>query len=67
MEEFVLPYLFKIGETIKRLGAYFIKHTDGDYMEILDKVIDCKPDAIHSLQKTGKMNMQVIKEKLKIK
>ena len=67
MEEFVLPYLFKIGETIKRLGAYFIKHTDGDYMEILDKVIDCKPDAIHSLQKTGKMNMQVIKEKTKNK
>ena len=67
MKEFVIPYLFKIIETVKKWGAYFIKHTDGDYMEIFDEIIDCKPHAIHSLQVIGKMDMKIIKEKTKNK
>jgi len=67
MKEFVLPYLFRISETIRKWGAYLIKDTDGDYMEIFDDVIDCKPHALSSLQRTGKMDMKIIKEKTKNK
>lgn len=67
MIEFVIPYLFRIIETIKKWGAYFIKDTDGDYMEIFDDVIDCKPHALSSLQRTGKMDMKIIREKTKNK
>ncbi|MCL5071038.1 MAG: hypothetical protein M1308_09100, partial [Actinobacteria bacterium] len=63
MKEFIFPYLFRIGETIRKWGAYLIKHTDGDLMEILDDIIDCRIHALHSLQKVGKMDMKIIKEK----
>ena len=66
-KEFVVPNLFKISEKIKKWGAYFIKHTDGDCMEVFDDIIKCEPSAIHSLQKTGKMDMQLIRQKTKNK
>ena len=67
VKEFIIPNLLNISETVKKWGAYFIKHTDGDYMEIFDDIIDCKPGAIHSLQKVGKMDSKIIKEKTRNK
>jgi hypothetical protein len=67
MREFVFPYLFKISETIRNWGVYIIKHTDGDLMEVFDDIIDCRLSALHSIQKVGKMDMKIIKEKAKNK
>lgn len=61
--EFVTPYLYEISETIKSQGIFFVKHTDGDVSVVLDDIINCKPDAIQSLEIVGDMDRDQIKKK----
>ena len=45
------------------MGAYAIKHTDGNIMPILDQLVSCKPHAIHSIDTQAQdMDLKVIKE-----
>lgn len=45
------------------MGAYAIKHTDGNIMPILDQLVSCNPHAIHSIDTQAKdMDLKVIKE-----
>ena len=55
--EFVQPYLKDILSYYRSNGYYSIKHTDGNVMPILDLMVDCKPDAIHSLDPQGGVDL----------
>lgn len=61
--EFVTPYLAKLIEGQRQMGAYVIKHTDGDIMPIIDQIINCKPHALHSLDPQGGIDIAEIKKK----
>lgn len=61
--EFVTPYLARLVGAYRDMGAYVIKHTDGNIMPILDQLVGCKPHAIHSLDcQAQDMDIKVIKE-----
>ena len=47
--EVIAPYLERVIDEYRKMGFYTIKHTDGNIMPIIDQIVDCKPDALHSL------------------
>lgn len=59
--EFVTPYLAEVIAYYRAQGFYSIKHTDGNVMPILDMIVDCKPDAVHSLDPQGGVNLAEVK------
>lgn len=60
-EEFIAPYLKEILDTYRSLGLYSIKHTDGNIMPILDQMVACGPDALHSLDPQGGVSLAEVK------
>lgn len=60
-EEFIAPYLSKAIESYRAMGYYSIKHTDGNIMPILSQIVDCKPDALHSLDPQGGVDLAEVK------
>jgi len=62
--EFIAPYLADIIDKIRELGAYAIKHTDGDIIPILDALVDCKPHALHSLDPMAGVDIKEVKEQV---
>ncbi len=61
-EEFIAPFLSEIIDRYRKMGFYTIKHTDGNVMPILDQMVDCKPDAIHSLDPQGGVDLGEVKK-----
>lgn len=59
--EFVTPFLARQTAAFKEAGAFTIKHTDGDIMPILDQLIYCKPDALHSLDPAAGIDIAEVK------
>lgn len=59
--EFVTPYLKETLDYYRSKGYYSIKHTDGNVLPILDMIVDCGPDAIHSLDPQGGVNLKEVK------
>lgn len=59
--EFVTPYLARIIAGMRELGAYAVKHTDGDIMPILDQLVECRPHAIHSLDPQAGVDLKLVK------
>jgi len=59
--EFVTPYLFEIIKRCHDRGYYVIKHTDGNIMPILDQLVQCGPDAMHSLDPQGGVSLAEVK------
>ena len=59
--EFVTPYLARLIAGYRDMGFYSIKHTDGNIMPILDQLIQAGPDALHSLDPQGGIDMAEIK------
>ena len=59
--EFVAPYLKQVIAEYHRLGLFAIKHTDGNIMPILDQMLDCEPDAFHSLDPQGGVSLAEMK------
>lgn len=57
-EEFIVPYLKEVIGSYREMGYYTIKHTDGNVMPILKQIADCRPDAIHSLDPQGGVNLR---------
>ncbi|MEG0269498.1 MAG: uroporphyrinogen decarboxylase family protein [Clostridia bacterium] len=55
--EFIQPYLAQVIAYYHENGLYSIKHTDGNVMPILDMIVDCKPDAVHSLDPQGGVSL----------
>jgi len=60
--EFIAPYLHRTISGHQENGAYVIKHTDGDIMPILDQIVACSPDAIHSIDPTAGMDIAEFKK-----
>ena len=60
--EFITPYLKQTIDGYRNLGFYSIKHTDGNIMPILDQMLDCGPDALHSLDPQGGVDLKYMKE-----
>lgn len=61
-EEFIVPYLRDIIEIFHRFGFYALKHTDGNVNPIMEHMVSCKPDIIHSLDPQGGVSLAEIKK-----
>jgi len=59
--EFVTPYLARLIEGYREMGFYSIKHTDGNIMPILDQLVQSEPDALHSLDPQGGVDIAEVK------
>jgi uroporphyrinogen decarboxylase len=59
--EFVAPYLKQLCDGYRELGLYSIKHTDGNIMPILEQLVDTGPDALHSLDPQGGVDIAEVK------
>jgi Uroporphyrinogen-III decarboxylase len=59
--EFVTPYLKKICDEYRGMGFYTIKHTDGNIMPILDQLVEAGPNALHSLDPQGGVDLAEVK------
>jgi len=60
-DEFVTPYLKELIDGYRELGYYSIKHTDGNIMPILEQMVSCGPDALHSLDPQGGVDLAEVK------
>lgn len=60
-DEFIVPYLKEILDQYREMGYYSIKHTDGNIMPILQKMVDCGPDALHSIDPQGGVDLAEVK------
>jgi uroporphyrinogen decarboxylase len=52
-DRFVTPHLETLVRGYRDLGFYVIKHTDGNIMPILERLVDAGPHALHSLDPQG--------------
>jgi uroporphyrinogen decarboxylase len=59
--EVVAPYLKAACAGYRQLGLYTIKHTDGNIMPIIDQLVDAGPDALHSLDPQGGVDIAKVK------
>ncbi|MDR0524528.1 MAG: uroporphyrinogen decarboxylase family protein [Spirochaetaceae bacterium] len=48
-------------ESIRRSGAFTIKHTDGNIMPILDQLAECRPHGLHSLDPRAGVDIKKVK------
>ena len=46
---------------IHEQGLPIIKHTDGNIMPIIEQLIDAQPDALHSLDPQGGVDIAAVK------
>ena len=60
--DLVTPYLERLIKNYRDMGYYSIKHSDGNIMPILDQIVECKPDAIHSIDPQGGMGLSDVKK-----
>lgn len=61
--ELVAPHLKECIDTYRHLGYYTIKHTDGNINPILDQIVGCGPDALHSIDPQGHMSLTEVRQK----
>lgn len=62
IREFNLPFLRKLIKTTHDAGAYFVKHCDGNVMEIIDLLIDEGIDCLNPIEPTPGMDIGKIKQ-----
>ena len=53
-DEFLAPYLTKIGEVIHKFGAKFMFHSCGDVAGFIPRMIACGVDILNPIQPAGK-------------
>lgn len=58
---FITPFLARLIEGYRQMGAYVIKHTDGDIMPIIDQLVQCRPHALHSLDPMAGVDIAEVK------
>lgn len=56
-DRFVMPHLIRVIRAYRDMGFYTIKHTDGNIMPILDRLLAAQPHALHSLDPQGGVDM----------
>lgn len=60
--EYITPYLHDVIKGYRDMGFYSIKHTDGNIMPILDQMVDCNPDALHSIDPQANVDLAKVKK-----
>ncbi len=60
-DRFVMPHLTRLIKAYRDMGFYTIKHTDGNIMPILDRLVDAGPHALQSLDPQGQVDMAEVK------
>jgi len=60
-DKFIKGPLSDVISGYRDMGFYSIKHTDGNIMTILEQMVDCKPDALHSLDPQGGVDLAEVK------
>lgn len=60
-DEYIVPYLGGVIAAYREMGFYSIKHTDGNIMPIARQMVDCKPDALHSLDPQGGVSLSEVR------
>ncbi len=60
---FIKPFLKELIAGYRAMGFYSIKHTDGNIMPIIDQLIECRPDALHSLDPQGSVDIAEVKKR----
>jgi uroporphyrinogen decarboxylase len=59
--KYVTPYLMRLVAGYREMGAYVIKHTDGDIMPILDQLIECNAHGLHSIDPQAGVDIAEVK------
>ena len=59
--EFVTPYLKQVVDAVHEMGAFAVKHTDGNIMPILDQIAATGVDAIHSIDPQAGMDIREVR------
>lgn len=63
-DRFVTPHLHRLTREYRRLGFYVIKHTDGNILPILDRLVPedeaSRPHALHSLDPQGGVDIKQV-------
>ncbi|NVM36996.1 MAG: hypothetical protein HWN81_15475 [Candidatus Lokiarchaeota archaeon] len=62
--ELLLPAYKIITDTVHERGCKVILHTDGQVTPLLDFVIDCGFDGLHSLEPTAGVDLALVKKKV---
>jgi uroporphyrinogen decarboxylase len=63
-DEFISPYLAELVRGYRAQGWYVIKHTDGNIMPILDRLLLGEPHALHSLDPQGGVDLAEVKRRV---
>ncbi|MDP6777774.1 MAG: uroporphyrinogen decarboxylase family protein [Candidatus Latescibacteria bacterium] len=63
-DDFVTPYLTRLIQGYRSQGHYIIKHTDGNIMPILGRLVDAGPHALHSLDPQGGVDIAEVKRRV---
>lgn len=59
---FVTPFLKRQVDAIRSAGAFSVKHTDGNLWPIMDQLLECKPDGLHSIDPMAGMDIRKVRE-----
>lgn len=59
--DFVTPFLKQLVAGYRSLGAYVIKHTDGQIMPILGQILETEPHGLHSLDPMAGVDIAEVK------
>lgn len=62
--ELVLPAYKIITDTVHERGGKIVLHTDGHITPLLDFVVDCGFDGLHSLEPTAGVDLALVKKKV---
>ncbi len=62
--ELLLPAYKIITDTVHERGGKIILHTDGQITPLLDFIIDCGFDGLHSLEPTANVDLALVKKKV---
>lgn len=63
-DDFVTPYLTDLVRGYRAQGWYVIKHTDGNILPILDRLLLGEPHALHSLDPQGGVDLADLKRRV---
>ncbi len=62
--ELLLPAYKIITDTVHERGGKIVLHTDGQITPLLDFIIDCGFDGLHSLEPTANVDLALVKKKV---
>ncbi len=60
--QFIAPFLKRQVSAVHQAGAFAVKHTDGNLWPIMDQIMECEPDGIHSVDPMAGMDIRKVRE-----